>query len=124
MFNELCPLALRGKRRPRVSVTWKIDEIEIAIYPVEVNRLRTTGRITGERQLALSNERIDKAGLTDVTSPKKCHFRQSVGGELSGIVNAFDEFCFQVYYNQAGDFRGKNAVTSYLQSTTNTNLRP
>ena len=86
MFNELCPLALRGEWHPRVSITWKVDKIEIAIHPVEVNRLRTSGRITGERQPAFSCKRIDQAGFSDVASSQESYLGQPVGGELLGTT--------------------------------------
>ena len=92
MFNELCPLALRGKGHPRVSITWKVDKIEISIYSVEVNRLRTTGRITGERQPAFPCKRIDQAGFSDVASSQESYLGQPVGGELLGTTGTVYEF--------------------------------
>ncbi len=92
MFNELCPLALGGKGRPRVSVPRKVDEIEIVVYSIEVNRLRTTGCITGERQPAFSRERINQAGFSDVASSQESDFRQPVGRELLGTTCTVDEF--------------------------------
>ena len=98
MFNELCPLALRGKRHPRVSIAWKIDEIKVAVYTIEVDRLRTTGRIAGERQSFLSYECIDQTGFADIASTQKSYLGQPIGGELLGTTGTIDEFCYQFYY--------------------------
>lgn len=92
MFNELCPLTLRRKRHLRVSVPGKIDKIEIAINSVEVNRLRPSGRITGERQLSFPCKRIDQAGFSDVASPQESYLGQPVGGELLGTTGTVYEF--------------------------------
>ena len=92
MFNELCPLALGGKGRPRVSIPRKVDKIEIVVYSIEINRLRTTGRTAGERQPAFSCERINQAGLSDVASTQESDFRQPVGRELLGTTCTVDEF--------------------------------
>ncbi len=92
MFNELCPLGLCGEGHPSVSITWKIHEIEAAIDPVKIDRLRTTGRITGERQPAFSCQCINQAGFSDVASTQKSYLGQPVGGELLGTTGTVDEF--------------------------------
>ena len=98
MFNELRPLALRRKWHPRVSIPWQIHEVQIAVYTVEVDRLRATGCITGKRQPAFPCECINKTGLTDVASTQKSYLGQPVGGELLGTTGTIDEFCYQFYY--------------------------
>jgi len=92
MFNELFPLALRCKGHPCVSIAWKVNQIESSIYSIEVNRLRTTGRITGERQPAFSCKRIEQAGLSDVASSQERYLGQPVGGELLGTTGTVNEF--------------------------------
>ena len=92
MFNELCPLALGGKGRPRVSIPWKVDKIEIVVYSIEVYRLRTTGCTAGERQPAFSCKRINQAGFSDVASSEESNLRQPVGRELLGTTCTVDEF--------------------------------
>src|SRR5580658_9079410 len=98
MFNELCPLALRRKGHPGVSIPWQIDEVKVAVYTIEVDRLRATGCITSERQPFLSCECIDQTGFADIASTQKCYLGQPVGGELLGTTGTVDEFCYQVYY--------------------------
>ena len=110
MFNESRPFVRGFAGRTRVSVTGQIDEVKPVVYSIKIQRLRTAGRTACERQPALSNERINKAGFTDVASSQKRHLRQPVGRELSRITYAFDEFCFQVYYNRAGFSGEKNVV--------------
>ena len=68
MFNELCPFVLRGHGYSCVSVPGQIDEVEVAVYSIEVDRLRTTRCIAGERQPAFSRKRIYQAGFADVAS--------------------------------------------------------
>src|SRR5580658_5211529 len=97
MFNELRPLALGRKGHPRVSITRQIDEIKIAVYTIEVDRLRATGCITGERQPAFPCKCIDQAGFADVASTQKSYLGQPVGGELLGTTGTINEFCYQFY---------------------------
>ena len=92
MFNELRPLGLGGEGHFGISITWKIHEIAIAIDSIEVDRLRTTWRITGERQPLFSCECIDQAGFSDVASTQESYLGQPVGGELLGTTGTVDEF--------------------------------
>src|SRR5580704_1462191 len=98
MFNELRPLARIRTGQPRVTITSQIDEIRIAVYTIEVDRLRATGCITGERQPAFPCKCIDQAGFADVASTQKSYLGQPVGGELLGTTGTVDEFCYQCYY--------------------------
>ena len=88
MFNESCPFVLRRAGHTRISISGQIDEVELVVYAVKIDRLRTTGSVTGERQLSLPYQRIDQAGFADIASPQKSDLRQPVGGELFGIVSA------------------------------------
>jgi hypothetical protein len=74
--------------------------MQVAIDSVEIDRLRTTGRITGECQLALPCKRVDKAGLSYVASSQERYLGQSASGELLGTTGTVDEFCFQFYYTR------------------------
>src|ERR1700722_7812874 len=98
MFNELRPLALRRKGHPRVSIARQIDEIEIAVYTVEVDRLGTAGCITGKRQPSFPGKCINQAGFADIASTQKSYLGQPVGGELLGTTGTVDEFSYQCYY--------------------------
>ena len=102
MFDELRPFVFRGDGRPRVAVTREVDEIQFAIDAIEINRLRATWRVTGERQPALSHKGINQAGLADVASSQKSHLGQPVGGELPGTIGTLNEFRFQFYYTGGG----------------------
>src|SRR5579862_2936384 len=98
MFNELRPLAFRRKGHPGVSIAGQIDEIEVAVYAIEVDRLRATGCITGERQPASPCKCINQAGLADIAPTQESYLGQPVGGELLGTTGTIDEFRFQFYY--------------------------
>src|SRR5580700_8478897 len=113
MFNELRPLAFRGKGHPRVSVPGQVDEIETAVYTVEVDRLRATGCITGKRQPSLPCKCVNQTGFPDVASTQKRYLGQPVGGELLGTTGTIDEFCYQFHYTGrlAGD---KGAVNNSI----------
>ena len=92
MFNELRPLALRRKGHPRVSIARQIDEIEIAVYTVEVDRLGTARCITGKRQPSFPCKCIYQTGFPDVASTQKRYLGQPVGGELLGTNGTVNEF--------------------------------
>jgi hypothetical protein len=66
--------------------------MEVAIDSIEIDRLRTTGRIAGERQPSFSCKCIDQAGFSDVASTQKSYLGQPVGGELLGTTGTVDEF--------------------------------
>src|ERR1035438_614680 len=110
MVNELRPLALRREGHPRVSIARKINEIKIAVYTIEVDRLRATGCITGERQPAFPCKCIDQTGFADVASTQKRYLGQPVGGELLGTTGTVDEFCCQFYYT--GRVGGRKRVVN------------
>lgn len=82
--------------------------MQIAIDSVEIDRLRATGCIAGERQPALSCQRVDQAGFSDVASSKERDFGQSAFGELLGTTGAVNEFRYQFYYTgkEGGRKRG------------------
>jgi hypothetical protein len=113
MFNELRPLAFRGKGHPRVSIAGQIDEIKIAVYTVEVDRLRPARCITGKRQPSFPCKCINKTGFPDVASTQERYLGQPVGGELLGTTGTIDEFCYQFYYTgKVGG--GKRTVNSSI----------
>ncbi len=113
MFNELRPLAFRGKGHPRVSVAGQIDEVKIPVYTVEVDRLRPARCITGKRQPSFPCKCIDQTGFPDVASTQERYLGQPVGGELLGTAGTIDEFCYQFYYTgKVGG--GKRAVNSSI----------
>ena len=88
MLNELCPFVLRRQRHARISIAGQIDEVEFAVDPVKIDRLRSARRITGERQPLLSRNCIDQTGFADIASPQKSDLGQPIGGELLGTVGA------------------------------------
>jgi hypothetical protein len=98
MFNELCPLALCCEGNLGVSVAGQIHEIETAVYSIEIDRLRATRRVTGERQPAFPCKRVDEAGFADVASTQEGYLGQPVDGELLGTTGTVNEFCYQFYY--------------------------
>ena len=60
-----------------VTIPRKIDEIKRGadsrkiMNPIKINRLRTPRRAAGKRQPVVSSQRVNQAGLTNVTSPQK-----------------------------------------------------
>ena len=56
-------------RDPGVSISRKIDEVELPVDPVKIDRLRATRCVAGERQPFLPGQGINQAGLPDVASP-------------------------------------------------------
>ena len=95
LVDQLLPFLLVARRHPGVSVTREIDEVERAVDPVEIDRLRATRRVAGKRQPFLPGQGVNQAGLPDVTSPQKCDLRQPVAGEQRRPAGTDYKFGFQ-----------------------------
>ncbi len=98
MFNELRPFGLGRQWHFLVTVPWEIDEIQFAVDSIEVDRLRATGRVTGECQSSSSRKCINKTGFANVAASQESYLGQPVGGELLGPTGTLNEFCYQFYY--------------------------
>ena len=81
-------------RSLRVPITGNIDEAILPADPVEVNHLGAAWRRAGERESLLSNQRIQQAGLSDITPAKERNLRQSRIRKLIRPRRAQNEFRF------------------------------
>jgi hypothetical protein len=92
--NKLLPVRAQRLRNAREAISGQIDQASRANV-VEVDRLRATRSLAGEREALAADNRVDRAGLADVRAAGEGDFRRPGRRQLGGFADGGEELCLR-----------------------------
>jgi hypothetical protein len=95
MLDKLSPLVLDFDRDSGITIPGEVNELNLVVYPIEIDYLRTARLRAGEGQPAFAYQAIQQAGFTDITSAQKRNLREAVVRKLVRPRGACNKLRFQ-----------------------------
>src|SRR5258708_38227572 len=63
LLGEPLPLVFNFNRDTGITIPGEVDELNLVVYPIEIDYLRTARLRAGEGQPAFTNQAIEQAGF-------------------------------------------------------------
>jgi hypothetical protein len=93
--DQLLPLLALRVRCAREAVTGQVDEARPARQLVEVDGLRTPGRLAGEGEALALEQRIDRARLADVRAAGERQLRRPGRRQIARAASRREKLCLR-----------------------------
>jgi hypothetical protein len=93
--DQLLPLLALRVRCAREAVAGQVDEARPARQLIEVDGLRTPGRLAGEGEALALEQRIDRARLADVRAAGERQFRRPGRRQIARASGRREKLCLR-----------------------------